>query len=263
MGEAWSWPCAERDVKRPPVQTGKPPVRRQAVIPDSSFFDSQYPIKVKELPTSDLDAFLRDIYTDKKTNNYYPRYIFQSPTRESHTVVLFIPTHMLSTRYTTKFRLHPYSFREREEDLDAELLTYALNSSSRDARLELLGALPMDDSLLMVYGNCIESTAPPRFTVEILTVKFDKQPICDYLNDHKRRGMAFRASVVFNNDVIFVIFEHSSDDGVEYHVGPLTGPVSTLPNVLKDCSIDYTFAGAIVHPSTQSAQLVVKPIIKT
>lgn len=259
MGEAWSWPCAERDIKRLPVQTGKPPARRRPLAQNLTFLDTQCPIKVTQVPASDLDVFLREVCIDRNLPNHYPRHFFQSAFEPDQTVILFYPKHLLPTAFSLQFKLHPYSFKEREEDLTAEVLTYALNTNTREGTLELLGALPFSQSLLMIYGLRPASGTPYRFAVEELSVPFEKQAVCDFLNEHKHRGKEYRASVSVEN-VIFIIFEHVRDDGKDYHVAPFTQAPSFLPPFLYNEIRKYLFTGVLVHPSAHSMLVIVKPL---
>jgi hypothetical protein len=111
----------------------------------------------------------------------------------------------------------------------------------------------------MVYGIRSAAGTPYRFAVEVLNVPFEKQQVCDFLNEHKHRGKEYRGSVSVDNE-IFIIFEHVRDDGKEYHVGPYDQPPSTLPAFLFNQKEKYAFAGTIVHPSAQSMLVIVKPL---
>jgi len=246
-------------MKRPPVQTGKLQPRRRPPPPDMSFLGTQCPIKVTQVPTSDLDVFLREVCIDRNLPNHYPRHFFQSPSEPDQAVVLLYPKHLLPTAFSLQFKLHPYTFKEREEDLSAEVLTFALNTNAREGTLELLGALPFAHSLLMVYGLRLASSTPYRFAVEELNVPFEKQTVCDFLNEHKHRGKEYRASVSVDN-VIFIIFEHVRDDNKDYHVALFTEPSSSLAPFLYNEIRKYMFTGVLVHPSTQNMLVVVKPL---
>ena len=266
MGEAWSCPCGEREERRREVKTGKAPVRRKVTVEtfDLSFLKTSHPFKIAFVPTASLEAFFLDVCVTKHIEELFPSFVFQSPLDPLTTTVLFLPKGIISDRCSEelRFKVHPYTFPGAESEITTKHLSIAFNAFDREGKLEIIGAVPFEDGLKVVYGMRSRYKTAYSLVVQEMKDEATPQVVCNYLSLQYRQGNAFRFTVTHKNRN-FVVCERMESDGKDYVAADydLTFEMESLrgmPEVVHGQLNQFTFEGVMIQPSTNSMLLVFK-----